>query len=67
MPEALAELVTTKGERIAFHWTTGSDLPVTVKAYDVAGNLQQTANLPRKAAREFWTDMIGEGFTLYDR
>ena len=64
MPEALAELVTSKGERIAFHWTAGSDLPVTVKAYDIKGALQQTANLPRKNAREFWTDMVGEGFYL---
>jgi len=68
MPESLAELVTTGGERIAFRWDPlDPDLPVTIKAFDSAGNLQQTAVVSRKDAREFWTDMLREDFTVYDR
>ncbi len=58
------ELINDNGERIEFRWDHGTARPVTVKCYDVIGGMDQKTNLPRKAARQFWSEMLASGFTV---
>ena len=58
-----AELTRSNGERVTFAWDTGSDHPVTIRCYCPKGFNDQKTNLPRKAARSFWDDLIAlDGF-----
>ncbi len=62
--EQSAELTNPKGERILFSWDADKTLPVTVKCYDAIGGIDAKTNLPRFSARQFWNEMLADGFTI---